>query len=101
MIKNAKPAAVAQRSSNAAGASVLPMLGLCPHEDRLTEQDIRNMPLYTWLLVAEEDGASVEELAADVLHFDLATDRRWAVQVTRSYLDRARWVHERIFPTIG
>lgn len=59
------------------------------------------MPLYTWLLIAEEDGASIEELASEVLHFDLRADRAWAIQVTRSYLDRARWVHDRFFPTIG
>ncbi|HTT98975.1 MAG TPA: hypothetical protein VMF58_13060 [Rhizomicrobium sp.] len=100
MTKNVKTAA-APDISNAASASVLPMLGLCPHEDRLTEQDVRNMPLYTWLLIAEEDGASVEELATNILRFDLAAHRRWAIQVTRSYLDRARWVNERIFPTIG
>ena len=82
-------------------ASVLPMLGLCSQEDRLTDQDIRNMPLYTWLLIAEEDGASVEELASEVLRFDLGKNRRWAILVTRSYLERARWVHDRVFPTIG
>lgn len=100
MEKNPKLAGVAG-NLQAKSASILPMIGLCAQEDRLTEQDVRNMPLYTWLLIAEEDGADIEEIAESVLRFDLEADRRWAIQVTRSYLERARWVHDRLFPTIA
>ncbi len=81
-------------------ATVLPLRGLCPAEDRITDYDRRNMALYTWLLVASEDGAGVEELAADVFHFDLSHDRTWALRVTLSHLERAQWVHDQMFPCI-
>jgi len=81
-------------------ATVLPLRGLCPQEDKLTESDVRNMPLYTWLLIAEEDGANIEELAANVLRFDLSQNRGWAIRVTRSYLQRARWVHDHLYPWV-
>ena len=81
-------------------ATVLPLRGLCPQDDTLTEHDVRNMPLYTWLLIAEEDGANIEELASDVLHFDLSENPGWAIRVTRSYLQRARWVHDYLYPWI-
>ena len=79
-------------------ANVLPLCGLCPSASTLTEFDIRNMALYTFLLVAEEDGAGLEELATAVLKFDLARNRRWAIRVTLSYLQRARWVHDYLYP---
>lgn len=81
-------------------ASVLPLRGLCPSDNALTEFDVRNMPLYTWLLIAEEDGAGLEELAATILKFDLLDNREWALRVTRSYLQRARWVHDYLYPWI-
>jgi len=81
-------------------ATILPLRSLCPQDDRLTEYDVRNMPLYTWLLIAEEDGANIEELAANVLRFDLSENRGWAIRVTRSYLQRARWVHDHLYPWI-
>jgi hypothetical protein len=83
-----------------ATADVLPLRGLAPRSDSLTDYDCANMKLYTWLLIAEEDGYSVEELASDVLRFDLAVNRAWAFRVTLSHLQRARWVHDRIFPTL-
>ena len=79
-------------------ANVLPLCGLCPTASTLTEFDIRNMALYTFLLVAEEDGAGLEELATAVLKFDVACNRRWAIRVTLSYLHRARWVHDYLYP---
>ena len=80
---------------------VLPMRGLCPLEDAITDFDRRNMTLYTLLLIAEEDGTGIEEIASEILHFDLRTNRAWAIRVTLSYLQRARWVHDQIFPTLG
>lgn len=79
-------------------ANVLPLCGLCPTASTLTEFDIRNMALYTFLLVAEEDGAGLEELATTVLKFDVSRNRRWAIRVTLSYLQRARWVHDYLYP---
>ncbi len=43
---------------------VLPMRGLCPLEDEVTDFDRRNMTLYTLLLIAEEDGAASRSLRA-------------------------------------
>ena len=85
-------------SSKMDGANVLPLRGLCPTANTLTEFDIRNMTLYTRLLIAEEDGAGLEELASSLLQFDLAKNRGWAVRVTLSYLKRARWVHDYFYP---
>ena len=85
-------------SSKADDASVLPLRGLCPFSSTLTEFDVRNMALYTFLLVAEEDGAGLDELASSVLKFDLASNRDWAIRVTLSYLQRARWVHDYLYP---
>jgi hypothetical protein len=85
-------------SSNIDDASVLPLRGLCPTTSTITEFDVRNMSLYTWLLVAEEDGADLDELAGSVLKFDLTSNRDWAIRVTRSYLQRARWVHDYLYP---
>jgi hypothetical protein len=64
----------------------------------LTPGDFRNLNLYTYLLVLEEDGASLDELAAEVLRFDASADRDWAWRVTRSYLRRARWVTDQLYP---
>lgn len=80
---------------------VLPMRGLCPVENKITDFDRRNMPLYTLLLIAEEDGAGIEELASEILHFDLQTNRAWAIRVTLSWLQRARWIHDQISPWLG
>jgi len=82
------------------GATVLPMRGLCPLEKKLTAYDKRNMSLYTFLLVADEDGATVEELAEEVFKFDLSTNRAWAIRATLSHLQRARWVYDQCFPTL-
>lgn len=80
---------------------VLPMRGLCPLEDAITDFDRRNMTLYTLLLIAEEDGAGLDELASEILHFDLRTNRGWAVRVTLSWLQRARWIYHQLFPWLG
>ncbi len=80
-------------------ATVQPLRGLCPAFDKVTDYDRRNMTLYTWLLIAAEDGACLEELASEVLKFDLTHNRAWAIRVTLSHLERARWVHEQYFPT--
>jgi hypothetical protein len=85
-------------SLKADDATVLPLRGLCPSTGTLTEFDVRNMTLYTFLLIAEEDGAGLDELAELVLKFDLANNRDWAIRVTLSYLQRARWVHDYLYP---
>ena len=76
------------------------MRGLCPASLEVTEYDRRNLRLYTYLLVLEEDGASFEELAS-VLGFEPTHSRDWARRVLLSHLERARWLHEQICPTIG
>src|SRR4051812_36942186 len=81
-------------------ATVLPLRGLCPTEDTITEYDRRNMRLYTWLLLAHEDGASIAELAGEVLKFDLSHNPEWALRVTVSHLRRAEWVHDQFFPSL-
>lgn len=86
------------QSPNAGDATVLPLRGLCPSDSTITEFDVRNMTVYTWLLIAEEDGAGLDELAAAILKFDLSINRDWAIRVTRSYLLRARWVHDYLYP---
>jgi len=75
-------------------------LGRCPDGDKITREDVRNMPLYTWLLIVEEDGASLDQLASEVLYFDLSRDRDRAIRETISYLRRARWIHDLLCPTI-
>ncbi len=85
----------------ARSATVLPMRGLCPDPDEVTDYDRSNMTLYTWLLIGHEDGMNLEELAAEVFHFDLSTNRAWALRVTLSHLRRAQWVHDRLYPTIS
>ncbi|HEX2591510.1 MAG TPA: hypothetical protein VHL34_08435 [Rhizomicrobium sp.] len=82
-------------------ADVLPLRGLAPTGPEITEYDKRNMALYTWLLVAEEDGIGIEDAAETIFGFDLVTQRDWAMRVTLSHLTRARWAHERFFPEIG
>lgn len=77
-------------SSKVDNSSVLPLRGLCRSTATFTEFDVRNMTLYTWLLVAEEDSAGLDELAESILKFDLTNNRDWAIRVTRSYLQRAR-----------
>jgi hypothetical protein len=87
--------------SHEATATVLPMRGLCPCPNEFTDYDRRNMALYTWLLIASEDGAGIEELASEVLQFDLTRDRDWAIRVTLSHIERARWVQDQLVPTLG
>ena len=86
--------------SRAAEAKSLPLGRQCPEGQKITPDDVRNMPLYTWLLIVEEDGASIEELASEVLHFDLGKDRDGAVRETFKYLRRARWINDILWPTI-
>jgi hypothetical protein len=95
-----RPASALPRSSKPNGASVLPLRGLCPSPDKLTREDYRNLSMYTRLLIIEEDGASLEDLAVDFFGFDLRVNRDWAVRVTLSYLRRARWVTDRLYPWI-
>lgn len=83
-------------SSKVDDSSVLPLRGLCRSTATFTEFDVRNMTLYTWLLVAEEDGAGLDELAESILKFDLTNNRVWAIRVTRSYLQRARALGARL-----
>lgn len=88
------------QASNPNRAGVLPLRGLCPSPDRLTREDYRNLSLYTRLLILEEDGATLEELAVGFFGFDLGSNRDWAVRVTLSYLRRARWVTDQLYPWI-
>jgi hypothetical protein len=87
-------------ASGSRAASVLPLYGLCPTSPEITDYDKKNYRLYTWLLIQEEDGATIEELASGILGFDLSKDRDWALRVTRSHLVRARWLHNLIWPCI-
>ncbi len=87
-------------ASNPGNPKVLPLRGLCPSPDRLTREDYRNLSMYTRLLIIEEDGAGIEELAAEFFGFDLGSNRDWAVRVTLSYLRRARWVIDQLYPWI-
>jgi len=81
-------------------ASVVPLRGLPPEDNAITTYDTRNLSLYMCLLVNEEDGAGIDEIAAGIFGFDLARDREWAVRVTISHLRRARWVVDQLFPWI-
>jgi hypothetical protein len=100
MRKTERVAGGSAPQSQAASAAVLPLRGLCPCPNEFTDYDRRNMALYTWLLVAAEDGARVDELAAQVLGFDLTNNREWAIRVTVSHLERARWLQEQFVPTL-
>ncbi len=93
-----RPASGLPKAPKPDTASVLPLRGLCPSPDKLTREDYRNLSMYTRLLIIEEDGASVEELAAGFFGFDLGSNRDWAVRVTLSYLRRARWVTDQLYP---
>jgi hypothetical protein len=88
------------QASKPDGARVLPLRGLCPSPEKLTREDYRNLGMYTRLLIIEEDGAGIEELAAEFFGFDLGSNRDWAVRVTVSYLRRARWVIDQLYPWI-
>jgi hypothetical protein len=81
-------------------ASIVPFRGLPPDGNAITTYDTRNLSLYMSLLVHEEDGAGIEEIAAGVFGFDLARDREWGSRVTLSHLRRARWVVDQLFPWI-
>jgi hypothetical protein len=81
-------------------AEVIPLRGLCPTTDEITPYDTRNLPLYVCLLIHAEDGTTIEELASEILGFDLSHDRDWALRVTLSHLRRARFVNDRLFPWI-
>ena len=94
------PAHARPQASKPDGANVLPLRGLCPSPEALTPEDYRNLSLYTRLLIIEEDGASLEELAAEFFGFELSANRDWAVRVTLSYLRRARWVTDQLYPWI-
>jgi len=98
MSEHARDRPALPKASKRDTASVLPLRGLCPSPDRLTREDYRNLSMYTRLLIIEEDGASIEELAADFFGFDLGANRDWAVRVTLSYLRRARWVTDQLYP---
>lgn len=81
-------------------ASIVPFRGLPPDGNAITSYDTRNLSLYMCLLVHEEDGAGIEEIAAGVFGFDLARDREWGIRVTLSHLRRARWVVDQLFSWI-
>lgn len=95
-----QPASPFPQAGRPKGASVLPLRGLCPSPDELTPDDYKNLSMYMRLLIIEEDGAGIEELATGFFGFDLDADRDWAVRVTLSYLRRARWVSDRLYPWI-
>lgn len=81
-------------------ASVVPLRGLPPAAASITPYDTQNLRLYMCLLINEEDGAGIEELAAGIFGFNLTTDRDWAIRVTLSHLRRARWVVDQLYPWI-
>jgi len=82
------------------GASVVPLRGLPPAGNTLTPYDTKNLSLYMCLLVHEEDGASIADLATGIFGFDMTRDREWAIRVTLLHLRRARWVVDQLYPWI-
>lgn len=98
-----KPNTSATRSAPIAqnrGASIVPLRGLPPGGNAITPYDTKNLSLYMCLLVHEEDGADIAELATGIFGFDMATDREWAIRVTLSHLRRARWMVDQLYPWI-
>ncbi|HEY1706745.1 MAG TPA: hypothetical protein VGG10_00660 [Rhizomicrobium sp.] len=79
-------------------AKILPLRGPCPWSDELTAYDFENLALYACLLDAEEQDATLEEMAAVIFHIDPARNPAWAVRVVLSHLKRAHWIDDRIFP---
>lgn len=92
--------ALKRQTAPRTSAQVVPLRGLCPTTDEITPYDTRNLPLYVCLLIHAEDGANIEELATDILGFDLSHDRAWALRVTLSHLRRARFVNDKLYPWI-
>lgn len=84
---------------HADGANVLPLRGLCPWSETVTEYDLNNLSLYVCLLDGEEQGASLEEMAEVVFKIDAQQNPDWARRVALSHLKRAQWMNDRMFPT--
>ena len=81
-----------------ASANVLPMRGLCPwSDDSVTDYDRRHLALYTCLIDGDEQGVSLEEMAAVVFHIDPLRNPDWARRVAGSHLRRAYWIAEHMF----
>ena len=59
---------------------------------QLTACDTAHFTTYMQLLVFATDGASLEELASDVLHIDSATDPVETEQLVDARLQRATWL---------
>jgi len=87
-------------SGAAERASIVPLRGMCPTAERITAYDTSNLALYISLLMHEEDGASLDELAFLIGFDPESSGRDWAIRVTLSHLRRARWVNDRLYPWI-
>jgi hypothetical protein len=80
------------------GAKVIPLRGPAPSGQELTAYDFEHLALYACLLDAEEQNASLEEMAAVIFKIDPTQNPEWALRVVLSHLKRAHWINEQIFP---
>jgi hypothetical protein len=81
----------------AALSNILPLRGLAPWEDKLTDYDHRNFKLYMALIEAMAESASLDDMARDYLGFDPQVNPEWSRRVTLSHLERADWVSDFLF----
>ena len=79
-------------------AKIIPLRGTAPTGHELTAYDFENLALYACLLDAEEQDATLEEMAAVVFRLDPAQNPAWARHVVLSHLKRAHWIDDQIFP---
>ncbi|HEX2590722.1 MAG TPA: DUF2285 domain-containing protein [Rhizomicrobium sp.] len=78
-------------------ANVLPLRGLAPWDDKMTDYDHRNFKLYMALIEAMAEDASLDEMASNILGLDPKAHPEWARRVTLSHLERADWVGDFLF----
>ena len=69
-----------------------PVDDLAPSGEALTDYDRAHLITYLRLLDAEAEGADWREVAAIVLHLDVAAEPARAEAAWNSHLARARWM---------
>lgn len=65
-----------------------------PWSDHVTDYDQAHFVIYVRLLDAEEDGASQDEMAREILEIDPAKEPGRAARALASHLKRAHWMTE-------
>jgi len=94
-------ARVAAPSPTSVTASVVPLWGICPWSDELSDYDRRNIDLYARLLHDESEGAGEDDLLHGIFCLDPHRDRGRALAILRSHMARAHWIADALFQMLG